>query len=93
MEVILNQEHSADVKSFFERVPPDICAISLFSLYSIGILFIREKKHEGFLTFYHTVIERGGIDVITLPPMQYPRLILIADKFGLDFDDAYQYTA
>lgn len=35
---------------------------------------------------------RRGIVVITLSAQEMERLIEVAQRFGLDFDDAYQYA-
>ena len=44
VEFLLDQEKADDVELFFKKIPPQNCFISIFSLFSIGIILFRHKK-------------------------------------------------
>jgi predicted nucleic acid-binding protein len=44
LEVMLGQEKAAEVKDFFNRADFSSLFVSDFSLFSIGIIYFREKK-------------------------------------------------
>jgi uncharacterized protein len=66
--------------------------MSDFSLHSIGVIFLREHKSREFITFVNDDIIAGGIRVISLPTDNFSKITGAADRFHLDFDDAYQYA-
>ena len=43
------------------------------------------------MQFTEDLLIRGGIEVISLSPSDFRSLVDYSKKFGLDFDDAYQY--
>ena len=54
-------------------------SLSDFSLHSIGIIL-------------DDLIIGGGVKVLSLNPEDILKLIEITNRYGLDFDDAYQYS-
>ena len=64
LEVMLKQEKAEAVKDFFNRADISHVSISDFSLFSIGIIFAREKNPEPFLKQVNEDIRSSGIAVI-----------------------------
>lgn len=93
IEVLLEQEKSAQVKAFFEAVDADQLAITEFSIYSIGIILTRLKKDEIFQDFLSDTIEDSGIRAVRLDAGGLKQALAFRREFQLDFDDAYQYAA
>jgi len=88
LEVLLIQEKRKICKDFLDLNVGNLY-ISDFSLHSIGVILLRNKKEDIFQKFTTDVIP--NIDIITLPKDSYKRLVETKIKFGLDFDDTYQY--
>lgn len=91
LELLLDQEKAADVKSFFERFNEDLY-ITDFSRFSIGILLFRLKRETVLKDFVQDVLVDGGIRIVNLKMNDFPRLLEIRNLFAMDFDDSYQYT-
>jgi hypothetical protein len=92
LEYILSRPRVEEVKNFFRRADLSTLHISDFSLHSIGVIFLREQKPREFLTFVDEDILACGIRVISLAPEQFSKITRAADRFRLDFDDAYQHA-
>ena len=92
LEYILGRSHVGEVRDFFQRADLTTLHMSDFSLHSIGVIFLREHKSREFLTFVNDDIIAGGIRVISLPTDHFSKITRAADRFHLDFDDAYQYA-
>jgi predicted nucleic acid-binding protein len=88
LEVLLIQEKRKICKDFLDLNVGNLY-ISDFSLHSIGVILLRNKKEDIFQKFTTDVIP--NIDIITLLKDSYERLVETKIKFGLDFDDTYQY--
>jgi len=61
-------------------------------LHTIGVIYLRENKSREFLTFVDEDIIASGIRVISVAPDNFSKITGSADRFHLDFDDAYQYA-
>ncbi|MDD5188487.1 MAG: PIN domain-containing protein [Methanoregula sp.] len=92
LEVMLGQEKSAEVKDFFNRADFSSLFLSDFSLFSIGIMYFREKNPGPFIKLVNEDIGMCGISVVSLDLSAYPNMVSYANEYNLDFDDAYQYT-
>ena len=90
LEALLEQEKTKIIRSFFQSIEFSEVFITDLALHSIGIILFRLKKFELFISFINDLII-DGIGVLSLPPEDLKELEMIAPKFGLDFDDAYQY--
>jgi len=93
LELLLDQEKRDEVHSFLRRTEASKLAISDFALYSVGILLARFKKPALLRRFLGDILAPSGINVVRLAPDQMVRLPSVIRRFGLDFDDAYQYLA
>ena len=56
------------------------------------MIYLREHKSRDFLTFVDEDIIAGGIRFASVTPENFSRITGAADRFHLDFDDAYQYA-
>ena len=79
LELLLDQHKADEVEE-------------LFSLYSVGIILFRRKLFEVYAQFLDELIVKGGVQLLRLSLQDTGGLIDVAQKFNLDFDDAYQYT-
>ncbi len=92
LEILLDQENADNAERFLRETSPSELAVSDFSVYSIGIILFRQKKHGVFREFVEDVLLRGGLSLLRLTPFDFESLVEASRKFNLDFDDAYQYT-
>ena len=91
LELLLNQERAAEVRHLLERIERGRIRISEFSLYSLGIILGRQEMASVF----REVVEdfwRGNVNVVRLFLIDMIRVANAAERFRLDFDDAYQYV-
>ena len=92
LEVILDQERADEARTLLSEIEGHEFFISDYSLHSIGLLLFRRGKHEVFRQFLRDMILGVGVAVIALSAQEMESLIEAAQKFNLDFDDAYQYA-
>jgi hypothetical protein len=93
LELLLEREHAAEVRRFFNEVESDLLAITEFSLYSIGIILTRLNKGKVFEDFLADVLEASDVMRIRLNIGDLKLIPQLQLRFRLDFDDAYQYLA
>jgi len=93
LELLLNQERAGEVRRLLESQEARQFAITEFSLYSLGIVLTRLKKHEVFTDFLADTLEESGVRLLRLAVTDLKEAVTVGQKFGLDFDDAYQYVA
>ena len=91
LEALLEQEKKDDVQTFLQTIDLSEIFMTDFSLHSIGIILYRLKCSKLFSTFIGDIIV-DGIDILSLSSEELITVNLTADKFSLDFDDAYQYS-
>jgi len=92
LELLLNQNKAGDVDRLLANTPARNLYLTEFSLYSVGIILIRKKKSKAFTLMIQELIEKDGINVLRLLPNDMQNVADHAQKFNLDFDDAYQYA-
>ena len=92
IEIILSQEKAEDAKNLLLKSAQHEFFLTDYSLHSIGLLLFRRKQHEAFRAFLEDVLVNGGIGLLSLLPDDMDSVISASQKFGLDFDDAYQYA-
>jgi len=93
LEVLLAQAKSDEALNFLQNVDTDKLAITDFSVHSIGVILLRLKKETLFDTFLADTMNDTGLSVIRLDAADLRNVLMIAKRFSLDFDDAYQYVA
>ena len=92
LELLLNQKKADDVERLLQNIPVQNLYLTEFSLYSIGIILIRQKKHSAFFSMVEDLIKQAGVNVLRLLPVDLQHVANYAYYFNLDFDDAYQYA-
>ena len=92
LELLLDQDKADDVEKLLRSIRGEELCISEFSLYSVGIVLFRQKLYDIFVRFVDDLILTGGIRLLKLAPEDVKQLAEVAQRFNLDFDDAYQYT-
>lgn len=90
LELLLEQEKADEVREFFLYVEARLLAITEFSLYSIGIILTRLKKHDLLNDFYSDTIEDSGVRIVRLNIADLKQISDICKESKLDFDDVYQ---
>jgi len=93
LERLLNQKRSGEVGSFLDRIPSNHLFITDFSFHSIGVVMGRLDKMNAFLNFINDIFIYGAVSIVRLDHKDMKRLAQVMERFKLDFDDAYQYTA
>ncbi len=92
LEIILGQDKSEEAKALLEKAEVHNFFISDYSLHSIGTILFRQKKNPVFRQFLDDMVVTAGVVVISLSVEDMSLVIETANKFKLDFDDAYQYA-
>src|SRR5262249_28143309 len=92
LEVIFNQRQALIVRILLNSVGHELF-ISDFSLHSIGVQVIRRRGAKRWRRFLEELILPGHVTVLALSSDKLLSVGDIAQRFGLDFDDAYQYVA
>lgn len=92
LEIILSQERANEAKELLLKAGQHEFFITDYSLHSVGLLLFRRKQHEAFRAFVVDVLLDGGIGLLSLKSDEMETVISTSQKFGLDFDDAYQYA-
>jgi predicted nucleic acid-binding protein len=93
LERLLDQERSAEVGRFLSGVTTERLLMTDFTLHSIGIILSRLGRGEVLLRFVEDVFVEGGVTLVSVQPVVMHQVINVMERFGLDFDDAYQYVA
>lgn len=87
LEILLDQEKKEQCKLFLSKHIDELY-ISDFSLHSIGVILIRNKKEIIYEKFIDDILPK--ISVVTLSKNKYKEVSKISKKYKLDFDDSYQ---
>jgi len=64
-----------------------------FAFHSIGVTLCKLKKEKTLLQFVDDSFIDGSVQLLHLEPRETIMITRVREKFNLDFDDAYQYTA
>ena len=87
LEILLNQHKKDQAKKLIaENV--DNFFISDFSLHSIGVILMKQKRFDIFRDFIDDLIP--FVTILSLPQNKYSLVSEIGEKYNLDFDDSYQ---
>jgi len=92
LEELLEQDRSEEVSDFLSRISSDQLHITDFSYHSIGVIFSRLKMMDSFLVFTEEVLLDSGTALVALTPAEMMLIPDLCEKYGFDFDDAYQYA-
>jgi predicted nucleic acid-binding protein len=84
-EVMLGQEKSVEVKDFFNRADLSSLFLTDFSLFSIGIIYFRERNPGPFIKLVNEDIGTSGLRIASLDLPEYPNIARYANEYHLDF--------
>jgi uncharacterized protein len=93
LERLLGQRQAEVVAELLDTLSPSDMCMTNFTLHSIGVICNRLNQRDVFVKFVDDVLIDAGVVLVSIPANQMKRLVEIMDRFGLDFDDAYQYIA
>ena len=93
LERLLGQARSDEVGQLFNCVTSDDLSVTDFAFHSIGVILKRLDRAVVLLSFVRDTFVEGSVTLVRLEPADMPGLVRVADRFNLDFDDAYQYVA
>ncbi|MFZ0959726.1 MAG: PIN domain-containing protein [Terriglobia bacterium] len=93
LELLLEQERAGEVRLLLQDEKAEQFALTDFSLYSLGIILTRLNKDQLFLDFLSDTLEDSVVRLLRLDTVGLMQVPAVCGKFGLDFDDAYQYIA
>ncbi len=89
LEILLKQKKSDICKAFLDDNSSSLF-ISDFSLHSIGLILLKSNAPDVLRKFLNDTLPT--LKISSLPTNAYESLIDAAQKFSLDFDDAYQHA-
>lgn len=89
LEILLNQAGRKRCEVFLQG-EKGAAWISDFTLHSIGVLLFRQKRPELFDQFAADTLPQ--FTILSLSEAGYARLAEANTRYGLDFDDAYQFA-
>jgi uncharacterized protein len=87
LEILLDQEKKEVCKKLLNDNIGRIF-LSDFSLHSIGVVLLKQKKLKVFDQFLKDILPHSTI--LSLPKEKYSEITSVASKYKLDFDDTYQ---
>jgi len=93
LEVLLEQDKKHDAYKFLTDTDPSYLNITDFTIYSIGIILSRLGELDLLEKFYEDIIYKSDVNIINLANTDMFKIINFEKKYGLDFDDSYQYVS
>ncbi|HLE80727.1 MAG TPA: PIN domain-containing protein [Dehalococcoidia bacterium] len=93
LEIILEQERAREARSLLSLTEEHVFFLSDFSLHSVGVLLFRRRQQKTYWEIIEDLVFNGGMAVISLSVDEMESVVKVAERFELDFDDAYQYVA
>ena len=93
LERLLGQGQAEVVAELLDTLAPSDMCMTDFTLHSIGVICNRLKQRDVFVKFVDDVLIDSNVVLVSAPANKMQRVVEIMDRFGLDFDDAYQYVA
>lgn len=87
LEILLQQDNADKCKIFLQKYFQE-CALSDFSLHSIGVLLFKLKRWKVYNQFFSEFADK--LIILSLDKFNLGLLSHWNDLWKLDFDDAYQ---
>jgi predicted nucleic acid-binding protein len=92
LEVLLSDSRAVEARKLLDNVGDHDLFVSDFALHSIGLLLLRRNLSQVFVHFLVDTIEGMGTVMLSLTERELLTVVDNVSAFGLDFDDAYQYS-
>ena len=93
LQPILKQIDAVECAEYLQALRHDVLAVTDFSWHSIGVVCVKRKLFDAFDQFVTSVLAAEQVRIISLDPSEMPQVTAAGRRYGLDFDDAYQYVA
>ena len=93
LELLLEQDRAKEAGELMTRVSDHDFFLTDFAFHSIGIALFQKRKYDKFIRFVEDMIVNAGTVVAVLQEPDAQQIVSHAQRYTLDFDDAYQYTA
>lgn len=93
LERLLDQARSGEVGSFLDSISSEHLFITDFAFHSISVVMSKLNRGDALLRFVQDAFIDGSVALIHLEPEDTQSILNVTERFNLDFDDAYQYTA
>lgn len=93
LEILLGRIQMAACQTLLTSTGQHRFFMTDFSLHSLGLYLFRGARAQVFLMLLSDMVLSNVVDVISLEASDLPQVANNAQLYGLDFDDAYQYTA
>ena len=93
LERLLGQRQAEVVAELLDNLSPSDMCTTDFTLHSIGVICNRLKQRDTFVRFVDDVLIDSDVLLVSIPANKMKRVVEIMERFGMDFDDAYQYVA
>lgn len=87
LEIFLSQEKKDKVKKIISENLEELY-VSDFTVHSIGVILINQKKYDIFRDFINDLTPY--LSILSLSKLKYAELNDIAKEYNVDFDDSYQ---
>ncbi len=93
LHALLGRERADEAEHFLAATDPAFLVVTDFAVYSVGILLTRLGEDDLLQDFLDDVAGDRGVSVARVPLPDLREMPALRARFGLDFDDAYQYLA
>jgi uncharacterized protein len=90
LELLLTRKNAVDVRRLLAAIPGRRLVISTFSLHSVGV-YVAKRRPDLFLDFLDDLTSSNNA-VVGLSVAEIARALRSMQSYGLDFDDAFQFT-
>jgi uncharacterized protein len=93
LERLLGQAQSAVVGRLLESLPVERMLMTDFTLHSLGVILNRLGQRAAFNQLVQDVLIDADVGLVRLAPAAMYRVVMVMERYRLDFDDAYQYVS
>lgn len=93
LEVLLSRSHKEEVLQLFALTSDHSFYVSHFTVDSIGLYLVRGGQPQVFQQWVSDIAQSQSFQMVVLSLDQISLVPHFAQSLGLDYDDAYIYTA
>ncbi len=93
LEIFLQRERSPEAKRFLRLTPFSNIYVTDLSIYSIGLSLFKADLQDTYLKFLNDLFNNGEVWRVQLMMDNMPKVSETAQKYQMNFHDAYQYTS
>ncbi len=93
LEIFLRRQNSSITKRFLRETPFSHIYVTDLSIYTIGTIMFKHGLHSAYKQFISDLFSGGEVWRIQLIEDNTQSIAETAEKYALNFHDAYQYVA